>query len=295
MVKVPPRRSSGETRPARVFSISAADSRAIWRRDFVCTSRSTGTSRPRSVSTAIPMLAVAACTMPSPSKRALTAGCSSRACAESFARRSLYDGTGCAALCRARLCGAPLCGATSSLSCFRRRTNPVASASVVSVTAATVWLLAAMRSAVMRRTVEMGWIAGAGRGSAGGTGGTRAAAAFSASMRAASCSMSARSMRLPGIRAARASISTPCSAARRRARGLIRSAAAGSAWAGVGAAGCAAAARTSRSTMRPVRPLPVRPSQSTPSSPATRRARGLIVGAPGAPRAGTLATAGGAA
>ena len=88
----------------------------------------------------------------------------------------------------------------------------------------------------------------------------------------ASASTSARSMRLPGSRAANASTSTPSSAARRLASGLTRSTVGGT------AVTVAAACRTSRSTIRPVRPLPVRPTQSTPNSLATRRARGLMVG-----------------
>ena len=135
-------------RPVRAFSISAADSRAIWRSDLVCTSRSTGTSSPRSVSTAMPMLAVAAWTM----RVALEAGIDHR-----VLQQRLRDQLG-----QQVVVGRDRLARRRLLSCLRSRTSSVASASVVRVTGATVCALVAIRSAMVRRTVVMG-STGAGR------------------------------------------------------------------------------------------------------------------------------------
>ena len=143
------------------------------------------------------------------------------------------------------------------------------------MTGATVCALVAIRSAMVRRTVVMGSTAPAEvkvkvEAEVEPVSALTLASASASAL--ASASISARSMRLPGSRAASASTSTPSSAASRLASGLTRSTVGGT------AVTVAAACRTSRSTIRPVRPLPVRLIQSTPSSLATRRARGLMAG-----------------
>ena len=55
MLKQPPCISSSEIFRLRAFSDSCASSTEIWMMFFVSASRMTGTSRPRSVSTATPM------------------------------------------------------------------------------------------------------------------------------------------------------------------------------------------------------------------------------------------------
>ena len=141
-VKQPPCMSSALRRRLRAASMRLRERRAISLTLRPVTSRTTGTSNPCSVSTAIPTWIASGSRMRPPSQRPASRGCWPRAPATTLAMMSVNEGT--------------LDLSAASLNLLRKATSLVASHRQVSVTGAVFSRLVIILSAIVRRWAVMG-------------------------------------------------------------------------------------------------------------------------------------------